>query len=253
MTRLTYASPRGGRVPALIVAPMETAANERHAGLIVQHSYSTRKDDFLTVAEEFARLGAVAIVIDAPSARRGGLPATFVPADRKEQVQLIVDLRRAVDLLRSRADVDRSRIAFLGSSYGGAMGGLLAGIEHRIRALVLMVGDGGLVQHFTGPEDVDGPFLTLPPKERRQWLAAMRPIEPLRWVRKATAPILFQNGRYDDLVPPRDARQFHRAAPQPKEVRWYESGHGLPPQAWCDAAGFLERHVGIAAARHPAC
>ena len=54
---------------------------------------------------------------------------------------MIIDLRRAVDLLASRSDVDPERIAYLGVSYGGMMGGLLASIEDRLQAYVLIVGD----------------------------------------------------------------------------------------------------------------
>jgi fermentation-respiration switch protein FrsA (DUF1100 family) len=133
------------------------------------------------------------------------------------------------------------------------MGGLLAGVEHRIAAFVLMSGDGGLVEHFSGPEDHSGPLFRLSPARRKAWLAAMRPIEPLRWVKRATAPILFLNGRRDQLVPARDAARFQRAAPQPKEIRWYDSDHFLPPQAWCDAAQFLGRQIGVAGSRYREC
>jgi fermentation-respiration switch protein FrsA (DUF1100 family) len=162
-------------------------------------------------------------------------------------------VQRAVDLLRSRADVDPERIGYLGVSYGGPMGGLLAGVEHRIAAFVLMVGDGGLVEHLTGPEDRGGPLFSLEPRRRKAWLSAMRPIEPLAWIGRASAPLLFLSGRQDRLVPPRDARRYQRAAREPKQVRWYQSDHFLPSRAWCDAARFLGRNVGIEGDRHPSC
>ena len=251
VARLTYASPKGGRVPALLFTP---PGEGPFAGLIVQHGLPSRKEDVQRDAAGLARLGAVVVAIDAPFARRPGEPVALTERDRDEQVQLIVDLRRAVDLLRSRDDVADERIGYLGISYGGAMGGLLAGVESRIQAFVLMVGDGGLVEHFTGPEDADfGPLTAVSPERRERWLAAMRPVEPLAWVGKSTAPLLFLSGRNDEAVPPRDARRYHRAAPASSEVRWYPSGHFLPPKAWCDAARFLTRHVRIAGDRHPAC
>jgi uncharacterized protein len=185
ITELTYASPKGGRVPALLFVPSGTRP---FAGLILQHGMPGNKDDFAFEGLEWAKLGAVAIAISAPFDRRGGVPIDFTRRDRAEQIQLIVDLRRAVDLLRARADVDDARIAYLGFSFGAAMGGLLAGVEHRIAAFVLMSGDGGLVQHLTGPEDETEPPPTLSPARRKAWLArrdawlaAMRPIEPLTW------------------------------------------------------------------------
>jgi hypothetical protein len=58
---------------------------------------------------------AVAILIDAPFNHpqqgrvRGDISLT--PGDCDEQIQLIVDLRRAMDLLTVRPDVDRRRLA----------------------------------------------------------------------------------------------------------------------------------------------
>jgi fermentation-respiration switch protein FrsA (DUF1100 family) len=116
-----------------------------------------------------------------------------------------------------------------------------------------MSGDGGLVEHFSGPEDRPGPLFMLSSARRKAWLATMRPIEPLRSMKRASAPILFLSGRRDQLVPERDAERLQRAAPQPKEIRWYDSGHFLPSRAWCDAAHFLGRQVGIAGSRDPHC
>jgi hypothetical protein len=151
---ITYASPKGGEVPALLVVPKRRGP---FPGVIVQHGLPSTKEDFLPVGIDLARSGAVAILIDAPFNRpqqgriRGDLSGT--PKDRDEQIQLVIDLRRAVDLLLARPDVDRRRLAYVGISYGAAMGGLLAWVEDRIKAYVLAVGDGGLVSHFTGPND----------------------------------------------------------------------------------------------------
>ena len=132
------------------------------------------------------------------------------------------------------------------------MGGLLAGVERRIAAFVLVVGDGGLVEHFGSRRDAGGFLPPLAPERRRRWLAAMRPIEPLRYVRRATAPLLFQSGRQDELVPAEDARRYHEAAPEPKEVQWYDAGHELTPTASCAQAGWLARHIGLRG-RHASC
>lgn len=99
-------------------------------------------------AEALAKLGAVSLAINAPFARAGRpgkVLLYFDERDRDDQIQLNVDLRRGVDLLLSRPDVAKDRLAYVGRSYGGAQGGLLAGVETRIKAYVLIVGDGGLV------------------------------------------------------------------------------------------------------------
>ena len=244
---VSYASPGGGRVPAFVVVP---DGHGPFAGLIVQHGMPSSRRGMLSIALEFARLGAVAVAIDAPFARRSGDPVRFDERDRAEQIQLIVDLRRAVDLLRARGDVDAGRIAYLGISYGAAMGGLLAGVEDRIAAFVLAVGDGGLVEHFGPRRDAGGSLPPLPADRRRRWLDAMQSIEPLRYITRASAPLFLQSGRQDDLVPPADARRYQRAAPEPKQIKWYDSGHQLPRQATCDQARWLSEHVGIAPGRY---
>jgi uncharacterized protein len=198
---ITYASPKGGEVPALLVIPNGRGP---FPGVIVQHGLPDTKEAMLPVGIDLARTGAVAILIDAPFNRpqhgtvRGDLSGT--PKDRDEQIQLIVDLRRAVDLLIARPGVDAARLAYVGISYGAAMGGLLAGVEDRIKAYVLAVGDGGLVSHFTGPNDPQPP----PPmsaEDWERWLQAMHPIEPINFIgRAAPAALLFQAGARDELV-----------------------------------------------------
>ncbi|MDQ3070244.1 MAG: prolyl oligopeptidase family serine peptidase [Acidobacteriota bacterium] len=192
-----------------------------------------------------AEHGAVAIAIDAPFARRGGQPVGFSTQDGAEQTQLIKDLQRAVDVLRARANVDDERIAYLGISYGGAMGALFAGIERRIKAAVLVVGDGGLVTHFTGPEDSN--FMAgLSCATRVNWFQAMTPIESIRFVGHASpTALLLQNVRFDNLVPVADAEALHTAAPDPKTIRWYDAGHGLNQQAVFDRLDWLHGQIGL--------
>jgi uncharacterized protein len=248
---ITYASPKGGEVPALLVVPKGKGP---FPGVIVQHGLPSTKEDFLPVGIDLARTGAVAILIDAPFNRpqqgtvRGDLSGT--PTDRDEQIQLIVDLRRAVDLLIARPDVNKAQLAYVGISYGAAMGGLLAGVEDRIIAYVLTVGDGGLVSHFTGPNDPQPPQ-SMSAEDWQRWLAAMRPIEPINFIgRAAPAALLFQAGTKDELVPPEDARRYQQAASQPKEIRWYEAGHELNCTARKDMMTWLARHIRIDPTRY---
>ncbi|HEX7181482.1 MAG TPA: acetylxylan esterase [Thermoanaerobaculia bacterium] len=243
---VSYASPKGGRVTAYLVTPKGKGP---FPGVLFMHGMPGGRNRMLSRAVRYARAGAVGLAIDAPFSRRKteGISLTFTEKDRDDQIQLIVDLRRGVDLLASRPEVDPARIAYVGASYGGAMGGLLAGVEKRVKAYVLEVGDGGLISHFSGEDDHGGPLQSRLPKERRErWLAAMEPIEPTRWIgRAAPSALLFQSGRQDDLVPPADARRYHEAGSQPKTVKWYDSGHSLPEQAIEDQLAWLRERIGL--------
>jgi dienelactone hydrolase len=237
---INYASPKGGRVPATLVVPQETGPL---AGLVMQRSME------LEFGMRYAHYGAVVIYVDPPSFRpqdtgpRGIL--TFTEGDREEQIQLIIDLRRAIDLLMARPDVDPERIAYLGVSYGGAMGGLLAGIDHRLQACVLVVGDGGFVTHETNPEN-----LTMPMNEffedYKAWIDAMWPIEPIHYVNHASpTPLLFQNAVQDEYVNVEDAIRYQDMASEPKHVIWYDSEHWpLPDEAVLDSARWLQQFIG---------
>ena len=96
---LTYASPMGGRVPATLVVPDGAGP---FAGMLYQHGSPSTRQPLIASAVIYARLGAVVLLIDAPFARRlDGLNNPFILTEQgqREQIQLIVDWRRGVDLL----------------------------------------------------------------------------------------------------------------------------------------------------------
>lgn len=246
---IAFDSPRGGRATGKLFVPDRSTrpAGGRLAGLLMAHGAPGSTANIDPRALFFARKGAVVIAIDAAFSRRDPrTPITFTLRDADEQVQTIVDMRRAVDVLVARPDVDPARLGFIGNSYGGAMGGILAGVEPRIAAFALSSADAGLVANFTAE---DGGWLPpldeMPPAQRDPWVARMRAISGEAYFPKATARLLLQNGRTDDAVLPHVAKAFHALAPAGAEVRWYDSGHRLPPHHFADQAAFLHRTIGL--------
>jgi dienelactone hydrolase len=241
---IAYPSPKGGDVTAYLLIP-EGAGPQ--AGILLMHGSSGSRETLLPLAQDLVLTGAVVMTIDGPAARTPNRDwIHFTDQDREEQIQLIVDLRRAVDLLAQHPSVDPARLGYVGYSYGAAMGGLLAGVEHRIRAYGLMVGDGGLVTHFMEGDEPVGGFETIPAGMREDWLEAMGPIEPIYYVSHAAPSVLFfQNARDDSLVTEADALAYQAAGSEPKRVEWYESGHGLPAQAYFDMVNWLAERIGI--------
>lgn len=240
---ISYDSPDGGRVTGFMFDPVARPAGR--PGIVLMHGMPSSAADMIGEATTLASYGAVVIAIDAPFARRSGEPVLMTAQDRAEQIQLMKDLQRAVDVLRADPRVDADRIAYVGVSYGGAMGALFAGIEQRIKTAALVVGDGGLVSHSTGPEDFDNMALHTC-QVRAAWFEAMTPIEPIRFIGLAAGtPLLLQNGALDDLVFPADATALHEAAPEPKTVHWYDAGHNLDQQAVIDRHGWLHQHIGL--------
>jgi dienelactone hydrolase len=247
LVSLSYLSPKGGRVPAQMIIPK---GNGPFAAIIFQHGGLGSKENLTDIGNQFAGIGAVAFMLDDPYTRPGGWAATqymgqtwpyFTSEDLEVKIQLINDLQRAVDLLSQHPQVDPDRLAYFGISFGAAMGGLLAGVETRIKAYVLQVGDGGLVEHTSepGPNGMNVHF-------SEDWAELMWPTESLHFVsRAAPASLLFQNGLHDENVPPTDAMRYQLAGSEPKTVMWYDSAHYLPFEAYHDAAIWLQPYLGL--------
>ena len=68
------------------------------------------------------------------------------------------DLRRSIDYLDTRGDIDMDRLGYMGISWGGAVAPMMLALEDRIRAVVIVV--GGLLMQDTQP--MADPFNFLP-------------------------------------------------------------------------------------------
>jgi dienelactone hydrolase len=244
LSNIAYASPAGGSVTGILVEPIGRSGL-RPAMVILHPSGGTAKSQ-TPYAQQLATHGAVVIAIDAPFVRRGGTSIlTFMSLDRHEQIQLMQDLQRAVDVLIATGKVDPARIAFEGYSYGGSLGAGFVALERRLRAAVLIAANGGLVTRATLPADLS--ILTNQAcATRAMWFQAMTSIEPIRLMPLAsTTALLFQAGRSDPIVPPADAQALFDAASGPKELRWYDAGHVLPPHAATEKHDWLHQRIGI--------
>ncbi|GEM_PF-3788311 len=243
-----------GWVTGLLVEP---AGGDLQPAVILLGGLPGTRRDLLPRALDLANAGVISLLIDAPFARAqrigpGTQPLNFTEQDQAEQIQLVVDLRRAMDLLVARPGVDQNAIGFLGSSYGASIGGLFAGVEPRVAASVLESGDGGLVSHFATLGDAS-PLASLTPAARAAWIAAMDPIEPLYFVGNASRPVLFQAGTQDTVTTPAEAARFAAAGNAQSSISWYDTGHDLSAPAWCDAAKFLGDHLGFDGSAVTAC
>jgi pimeloyl-ACP methyl ester carboxylesterase len=127
----------------------------------------------------------------------------------------------ALEYLAALPGVDPNRLALVGYSLGGFLGVQVASREPAVRALVLAA---------TGDIPDYVPFAGMVRK-------AVDPLDAIR--RVAGRPLLMVHGRHDRTVPPAQAERLFRAASEPKELRWWETGHSLPADAIDDAARWL--------------
>jgi pimeloyl-ACP methyl ester carboxylesterase len=135
----------------------------------------------------------------------------------------VTDLRRGLDHLETRQDVDASRITFYGPSAGAQIGLILAAVEPRYRAVVLL-----------------GAGVT-PGQASR--IAEANPVNFSAHIR---APKLFVHGRYDEDTPLRtQAEPLFKLVPEPKRWFVYEGGHVAPPEVVINTVGgWLDQILG---------
>jgi pimeloyl-ACP methyl ester carboxylesterase len=162
--------------------------------------------------------------------RRAQAPGVSDPElDRDVQAQAVVDLLRGLDLLSARPDVDRDRIAYVGHSYGAQWGAILSAIDDRVRAAVLVAGVGRGADLFESDEPGMRDFLARTPAEDiRRHLEVNSVLDAIRWVpRAAPTPLLFQFAAHEPGYSVESMERYFAAASEPKEVRWYFTGHEL--------------------------
>jgi cephalosporin-C deacetylase-like acetyl esterase len=249
---ISYASPMGGRVPAYLVVP---PGRGPFAGILFQHGGGGSRASLLPGALRMAATGAVCLLIDAPlhgarsqpDARMQDFSKPLVV--RKAMIQTVVDLRRAVDVLASRPEVDAKRLAYIGASYGGVIGGVLAGVERRIKAYALLVGMASLrdfVRDSTHPTAAAARS-SIAPEQLEKNMELLEPVQPIHYIgHAAPSAVLLQSGRLDKLSPESSARRYQEAASEPKVVRWYDAGHSLNEEAFRFRAQWLREQIGIA-------
>jgi eukaryotic-like serine/threonine-protein kinase len=134
------------------------------------------------------------------------------------------DLRRSVDYLITRRDIDSTRLAFSGVSWGGAIGGLMMGIEPRFRAGILYI--AGFPMQRPRPE-----------------------VDVLNFLPRVHAPVIMLNAKYDHFFPPEAAQKpYFRLLGTPaadKKFVMHESGHFLLRSAMIgESLAWLDHYLG---------
>lgn len=248
---LTYASPKGGRVTAYLVVP---PGKGPFAGIVFGHWGPGTRTEFLPEAELYAQAGVESILVDYPWVRPApwyrGVPNPTKPEqDRDTYIQAVVDLRRAIDLLASRADVDPKRIAYVGHSYGAQWGAILAAVDRRIKTAVLVGGTPDLAAIWL---DNDDPALEqfragFSKEQLKKYVEVNSVLDAIRYVPHARpVPLLFQFARFERFFSQAAMDRYYRAASEPKQVKWYDTGHDLNDiQTLLDRAAWLHEQIGM--------
>lgn len=245
---ITYASPKGGVVPAYLVVPAE--GNGPFAAVIWGHWYwrnseMRNRKQFLDEAVALAQAGVVSLLTDGPVARPGYVPDE-TPLNEKQVadfVQQVVDFRRGIDLLLARKDVDPNRLAYVGHSYNATIGAILSGVDRRFKAFVLMAGSMsdevdkklGAWEQFrkqVGPEKFDA------------FVARYSYLDQGKYVSHAAPAVVFlQYATKEQFMTADYARAYEKIVSEPKRFKLYEAEHALNAAARKDRIAFLTEQL----------
>lgn len=120
-------------------------------------------------------------------------------------IRVVKDLRRSIDYLETREDIDSGKLAFYGMSWGGLFAATIPAVENRLRANVVL--SGGLKGRYR-PE-----------------------VDPINYITRVKIPTLMLNGKYDTILPPDTSQKpmFDLLGSSDKQWKRFESDH-IPPR-----------------------
>jgi dienelactone hydrolase len=254
LIELNYAGEGGDRVPAWLLIP---PGNGPFPAIIWGHwlmkgSPLANKDEFLEEALVLARAGVVSVLIDAPQARHDFVEAKglmeYVKQQSEAAAKQVIDLRRAVDLLLLRHDVDRRRIAYVGHSWSAHVGAILAGVDTRISCYVLMA---------SGYSDEEETFSSKDPAilryrqqlgddTLREYFHEYAWDDPVYFLGHTNNESIFlQFASADQTTKALGQKYLDAFGARDKLMQFYDSGHALNAAARLDRVRWLQKHLGI--------
>jgi dienelactone hydrolase len=159
----------------------------------------------------------------------------LLPVFRGAQ-QAVIDGRWVIDYVQSRPEVDARRVAVCGMSLGGTISIVLSATDERISATVTNVAGAW---HAMTAQVKDNPVLAA------EWAR----FDPAGFAgRISPRPVLMLNARNDKICTVENAEALFQLLGEPREIRWFDSGHDIPREAFDQGAAWLAEKLGAIAA-----
>jgi hypothetical protein len=235
---ITYRAAGQDPVSAYLVVPTKAG---RYSAAMFLHWLDTAADsnrgEFLAEAVALAS-GPHPIISLLPQLT---FPFDYGPVgdvrDRDSVIKQVVQLRRGLDLLDARSDVDPGRVAVVGHDYGAMYASLLDGIDRsRIHSAVVMAADSTMANWFVEF------FLALPADQVAPYTAMLSTVDPIAFIGHAPSRLLLQYATDDFFIPLSVADSMDAAAGPHAVFRTYDIDHSLDiPAAQQDRDSFLRR------------
>jgi dienelactone hydrolase len=227
-------------VDAYLVTP---ASGGRHPAAMFLHWLDTpdvsNRGEFLDEAVGLAQQGLISLLPQLV------FPITVFPvgdpSDRSSIVAQTIQLRRGLDLLDARPDVDRHRVAVVGHDYGAMYASLIGTVDRdRLAALVIMAADATFSNWFVLF------FLALDPDQVGPYQRLFQALDPINYIGHGARPLLMQYASNDFFIPNGVAFAMASAAGHRADFRMYDTDHSLQiPAAQTGRDAFLTRTLHI--------
>ncbi len=236
MTRFSYLSTHGQRVPALLFLPLKAS---KAPCLVILHGLGGSKEMMAGLARFAAGAGYASLVIDEYGQGERTPDHTGTQAEQLARAvrQTVVDVRRGLDYLGTRPDINAQKIGLVGISLGAIIGTVTAGVDPRLKATALVSGGGdwGLILKTLSSRHAVVGGRSTAGFQQADWTklsAFLAPEDPLTFAPHiAPRSLLMLHGRKDDTIVPQAAQELFDAARQPKEIQWFAPyGHVPPPE-----------------------
>ena len=200
-------------------------------------AHDSNRSQFVEEAKEMARTGTICLLIETLWSDLDFFLKRTQDEDMKNSTEEVVNIRRAMDFLLSQPDVDSKRFAYVGHDFGGMYGVLAGSLDQRPTHYVIMAATPRFPDWYLYLPKLEG-------EARDAFITQMSAIDPITHVsRLSPASIFFQFGADDPHVPSERAEEFFVAAQEPKEMKWYEAGHGLNSTAADDRKSWLREKL----------
>lgn len=211
--------------------------------IFVMHFLQTDKTFVEPMAPEWAGYGYAVLAIDGVfKGEREKSGRNILEYDPKATTanirQQVIDIRRGVDYLETRTDLDMPRLGFLGVSMGAITGTIACAVDERFKVIVLADGAASLrsvYENKSSMKEVQAEVEKAKAELAKlgytidEALGLLEPIDPVHYAPYISPrPVYMMNGKKDELFPLEAMEALHAAVGEPKSVKWFNSGHILP-------------------------
>ena len=245
--RITYPSPlvtplpQNNTIPAAYYLPNGVKPDDpRRPAVICMHILDGNDELMRMTCSTLASHGIPAIAFKLPYyGERGPAGGPRVLADNPKLfldalTQGMGDIRRTVDLLASRPEIDPERIGIMGISLGGIVAGTAAGTDPRLNRVMLILSGGDLlaiIHHARETRDLSRLIGRLSPDDRAHVEQTIAAVDPLRHaaalrLRAIGGRVLMVNAAQDEVVPRACTEKLADALGIRNKVTWLDGlGH----------------------------